>query len=315
MVRVSVIGCGYWGKNLVRNFSELGALHAVSDYDANVAANFANQYGVKSQSFEEVLADPNCDAVAIAAPAELHAELALKALNAKKHVFVEKPIALTESDGQEMENAANSAECVLMVGHLLQYHPAFTKLRTLTRQGVLGKVQYVYSNRLSTGKFRIEENALWSLAPHDVSMILSLIDEVPSAINGAGGAFVTPKIEDEYRLDLSFPSGARAHVFVSWLHPFKEQRLVVVGDKGMAVFEDSHPDKDQKLRLYRHQIDTSGPVPVPNKAEVELVEYDQSLEPLQEECRHFLECCSSGRPPITDAKEANRVLSVLVAAS
>lgn len=313
-IKVAVIGCGYWGKNLVRNFAELGALGAVVDHVPEVAEKFAEQYGVKAHTFDDALNDTAINAVVIAAPAEMHADLALKSFQAGKHVYVEKPIALSIEDGEAMAEAAKAAGKTLMVGHLLQYHPAFVKLRSMVEEGELGTLQYAYSNRLSTGKFRIEENALWSLAPHDVSMLLSLFKEEPTEVLGRGGAFVTDGVEDEHHVDISFPSGARAHVFASWLHPFKEQKLVVVGDKAMAVFEDSEPEKAKKLRIYRHKIDTSGPVPAPIKADVEYVPFDMDAEPLKEECRHFLDCCASGTTPLTDADEANAVLKVLVAA-
>ncbi len=313
-IKVGVVGCGYWGKNLVRNFAELGALWTVTDPAAETAKQFAQQYGVKSLSFEQVISCDDVNAVAIAAPAELHASLTLQALAAGKHVYVEKPIALSIEDGESMGQAAKRQSKVLMVGHLLQYHPAFVKLREMVETGELGALRYAYSNRLSTGKFRLEENALWSLAPHDVSMLLSLFKETPTEIIGRGGAYITPGVEDEHHVDLTFPSGARAHIFASWLHPFKEQKLVVVGEKAMAVFEDSEPDPAKKLSLYRHVIDTSGPVPVPHKADVEYVPYEMTLEPLREECRHFIECCATGQTPRTDAVEANAVLSVLVGA-
>ena len=311
---VAVIGCGYWGKNLVRNFSELGALAAVVDHDPAIATQFANEYKVTAYTLEEALAAEEISAVVIAAPAELHAEIALQAFANGKHVYVEKPIALTVEDGQAMAAAASESGKTLMVGHLLQYHPAFSVLREMVRAGDIGPIRYAYSNRLSTGKFRIEENALWSLAPHDFSMLLSLFEEQPSEITGRGGAYITPGVEDEYHVDMSFPSGARAHIFASWLHPFKEQKLVVVGEKAMIVFEDSEPEKEKKLRIYRHAIDMSGPAPVPVKAEVEYVPYDLAAEPLKAECGHFLDCCLSGQNPRTDAKEALNVLRAMVAA-
>ena len=314
-ITVAVVGCGHWGKNLIRNFSELGALNAIVDPDKTLAEKFSDQYGVPAATYDEVCANPDITGVVIAAPAELHAQLALQAFSAGKHVYVEKPIALTVEDGEAMKQAAEKQGKVLMVGHLLQYHPAFIKLRQVVEAGEIGKVRYAYSNRLSTGKFRVEENALWSLAPHDFSMLLSLFKEPPTEIVGRGGAYVTPGIEDEYHVDMTFLDGARAHVFASWLHPFKEQKLVVIGEEAMIVFEDSEPEKPQKLRIYKHKIDTTGPAPVPQKADVEYVPFDMDAEPLREECRHFLECCENNTRPRTDADEALAVLRALVAAS
>jgi predicted dehydrogenase len=311
---VAVIGCGHWGKNLVRNFSALGALAAIVDPRAEVAAKFAKEYGVDALSLDEVLASDAITAVVIAVPAEMHAKIALEAVAAGKDVYVEKPVALTMEDASAIADAARAADRILMVGHLLQYHPAFEALLSSVRAGDLGTIQYAYSTRASTGIFRTEENALWSLAPHDFSLMLALFDESPDHVEGTGAGWVTPGIEDEYRVNMTFPSGGRAHIFASWLHPFKEQRLVVVGTKAMAVFEDTHPDKEQKLRLYRHSIDHRSGKPVPVKAEAEILPYDMAAEPLRQECQHFLDCCASRANPRTDAKEALAVLQAMIMA-
>jgi len=309
-VKIAVIGCGYWGKNLARNFAELGALAAIVDPNPETAAHHAKTHNVAAMDMKSALADDNIKGVVIAAPAELHKTLTLEAIAAGKHVYVEKPLALSVSDGEEMRDAAKAAGVTLMVGHLLQYHPIFVALRDMVKAGDLGKLRYAYSNRLSMGKFRLEEDAFWSLAPHDVSMILSLFDEAPIEVRGGGLDFITEGVADESRLDMVFPSGGRAHVFASWLHPFKEQRLVVVGDKAMAVFEDSQPDWDKKLTLYKHEIDMSDRVPAPVKAEPEYIVVPKG-EPLKSECQHFLDCVASGDTPFTDAEEALRVLRVL----
>lgn len=309
--KVALIGCGYWGRNLARNFAELGALGAVVDANPDAAKSEAGKYGAIAMTVEQAMAERSLVGVAVAAPAEFHADIALRAFAAGKHVFVEKPIALSIDDAERMRAAAEKSGKTLMVGHLLRYHPAFETLLDLVRAGTLGQLRYAYSNRLSLGKFRVEENVLWSFAPHDVSMLLALFGEEPVSVSGAGGAFVTPNIQDEFRLDMVFASGARAHVFSSWLHPFKEHRLVVVADRAMAVFEDSLTGKD-KLKIYRHQIDTAGPAPQPRKAEPEFVPYPPS-EPLRNECEHFLDCCAGKAKPRTDAKEAIAVLRTLMA--
>lgn len=310
---LAVIGCGYWGKNLARNFAQLDALACVVDPNPDVAKAQADANGVSPMTLDEALANSNITSVAIAAPAELHKDLTLQALAAGKHVYVEKPLALSVADGEIMRDAANKAGLKLMVGHLLQYHPVFVALRDMVRAGDLGKLRYVYSHRLSMGKFRLEEDAFWSLAPHDVSMILSLFESEPVEVRGGGLDFVTPGIADESRLDMVFPGGARAHVFASWLHPFKEQRLVVVGDKAMAVFDDTKP-WEQKLSLYHHEIDDSGAVPAPVKADPIYVDVPQG-EPLKSECAHFLDAVQNNTQPFTDAEEALRVLRVLEAPS
>ena len=309
-VKLAVIGCGYWGKNLARNFAELGALAAIVDPNPETAKFHAEAHGVEAMDMARILSDPSIDGVVIAAPAELHKALALEAIAAGKHVYVEKPLALSVQDGEIMAKAAKAAGVTLMVGHLLQYHPIFAHLREMVKAGDLGQLRYAYSNRLSMGKFRVEEDAFWSLAPHDVSMILSLFDEEPSEVRGAGLDFITKGVADEARLDMVFPSGGRAHIFASWLHPFKEQRLVVVGDKAMAVFEDSQPDWEKKLSIYRHKIDTTDTVPAPVKAEAEYIAVANG-EPLKSECQHFLDSIENGTTPLTDAQEALRVLRVL----
>lgn len=312
---IAVVGCGYWGSNLVRNFSELGALRAVVDAFPATADRVAQQYGVEALSFEQAIAHPEIAGVAIAAPAELHAKLVIEVLGADKHVFVEKPLALNERDGLAIKAAAEKAGKTLMIGHLLQYHPAFATLLKMVRDGELGELRYAYSNRLSLGKFRVEENALWSFAPHDLSMLLALFDEEPIEVVGSGGAYVTPGIDDFSRVDLTFSGGRKAHAFASWLHPFKEHRLVVVGSRAMAVFEDSLAGAD-KLRLFRHEIDTSGREPAGKKAEAEPIAYPtgKENEPLRLECQHFIDCVAGVTQPRTGADEALRVLRALIQA-
>jgi len=234
--------------------------------------------------------------------------MAREALLAGKDVFVEKPLALTREEGQSLVDLAAQTGRVLMVGHLLHYHGAVRKLKELAAAGELGRVNYVYSNRLNLGKIRREENILWSFAPHDVSVILSLASEAPDSLACQGGAYLHAKIADVTVSTLSFASGLRAHIFVSWLHPYKEQKLIVVGEKKMAVFDDLEPA--EKLRIYPHAIEWKEGLPVPVKAEAELVEFDRS-EPLREECRHFLECVENRRQPLTDGAEGLRVLEVL----
>jgi UDP-2-acetamido-3-amino-2,3-dideoxy-glucuronate N-acetyltransferase len=312
-VPVAVIGCGYWGKNLVRNFSELGVLAAISDPDEAVAANLSQHFDTPVRSLDFVLGDSSIAAVAIAAPAVHHAPLARRALEAGKHVFVEKPLALTLVEAERLCRLAEQRNRCLMVGHLLQYHPAFIALRNLVQRGELGRLQYLYSNRLNLGKVRREEDILWSFAPHDLSMILSLVGQEPTEVSASGAYFLHRTIADVTTTHLAFPGGEQAHVFVSWLHPFKEQKLVAVGDRAMAVFDDGLP-WSEKLRVYPHRIDWRETMPVPQRAEARAVALEEG-EPLEFECRHFLECVATGARPRTDGQEGLRVLRVLTRAS
>lgn len=309
--RVVVAGCGYWGANLVRNFAALGSLAAVVDPRPAVADGFAKKYSVPARSWGEVLADPAVEAVAVAAPAEQHARLVGEALDAGKHVFVEKPLALRHAEGETLVEAAEARGLVLMVGHLLQYHAAFLKMRALVREGALGRLRYVYSNRLNFGKVRREENILWSFAPHDISMILALAGEPPVSVHTEGSFHLHPSIADTTLMHMRFASGVDAHIHVSWLHPFKEQKLVVTGDKAMAVFDDSLPWTG-KLTLYPHSIDWIDGQPEPRKAAGQPVEVQES-EPLRDECAHFLESIGAGSRPRTDGREGLAVLAVLEA--
>jgi UDP-2-acetamido-3-amino-2,3-dideoxy-glucuronate N-acetyltransferase len=313
MIKVVVTGSGYWGKNLVRNFHALGALAGICDKDPRILQNLQEMYDgvVTFQRFDDLLdgSGPSVDAIAIATPAESHYELTKKAILAGKHVFVEKPLALTVDEGRELVELAEKKQLTLMVGHILQYHQAVIKLKEIIESGELGKIQYLYSNRLNIGKIRAEENILWSFAPHDISVILMLLEEMPQTVYATGGSYLQHQIPDTTLTALDFPSGVKAHIFVSWLHPFKEQKLVVVGDKKMAVFDDV---SGEKLLLYPHKIEWLHRIPVAAKAEAEPVQVEMQ-EPLKAECQHFLECATKGMPPRTDGREGLRVLQVLQA--
>ena len=227
--QVAVVGTGYWGRNLARNFHELGALATLCDSNDEALQRLGEQYpGCRTHaSYAEVLGDNTLSGVALATPAETHANLVREALLAGKDVFVEKPLCLSVPTGQELITLAREQGRLLMVGHLLWYHPAILKLKELIDAGELGRIQYIYSNRLNLGKIRREENILWSFAPHDISVILGLVEEVPEEVHAQGGNYLHQRIADVTVSLLSFPSGVKAHIFVSWLHPFKEQKLVV----------------------------------------------------------------------------------------
>jgi UDP-2-acetamido-3-amino-2,3-dideoxy-glucuronate N-acetyltransferase len=311
-INVCVVGCGHWGKNHVRNFSQLGHLYAICDANTTVTTQLAAQFGIAKvyAAVEDVWADPNIDAVVLATPAEQHFSMGMDALRAGKDLFVEKPLALDWQEGEEMVDLAKAQKRILMVGHLLHYHPAVIRMKELLREGILGRIEYIYSNRLSMGKIRREENALWSFAPHDISVILSIVRELPLQVTCTGGAYLQPNIADVTISNLLFERGARSHIFVSWLHPYKEQRLVVIGEKQMLVFEDSR--SDQKLMLYNKDIQLKGGAFEALKPEGKSVDFDSS-EPLSNECQHFINCVIERKQPVTPGEEGVRVLRVLQA--
>ena len=306
---VAVVGVGYWGKNLVRNFYDLGALAALCDSEESVKGNCGRQYaGVRFyREFSALLSDPSVTAVALATPAVTHYEMAKAALEAGKDVLVEKPLAINVEHGEKLVRLADAKGRILMVGHILRYHPAILKLQQLIREGTLGKINYLYSNRLNIGKIRTEENILWSFAPHDISVMLALLNEMPTRVICKGGAWLNHDVFDVTLSHFDFPSGVQAHIFVSWLHPVKEQRLVVVGSEKMAVFDDT---SEHKLILYPHKVEWRDRIPTAVKAKGEIVKLED-LEPLRAECGHFLRCVASRTPPVSDGAEGRRLLRVL----
>jgi len=311
-VNIAVIGAGGWGKNLVRNFSELGVLKTVCDASKELLKTRKSKYPRISftNSYKDVLKDPEIQGVVIATPAATHYEIAKEALLAGKNTYVEKPLALQIEEAKELIALADKSKCILMVGHILRYHPAVNKLKELIDSGELGKIQYVYSNRLNIGKIRTEENILWSFAPHDISVILFLLNETPKSVSATGGNYLQENIADVTLTTMDFPSGVKSHIFVSWLHPFKEQKLIVVGDKKMGVFDDL---TKEKLFLYPHKIEWQNRHPVASKSEVEIIPVEEA-EPLKMECKHFIECIHNNQTPITDGYEGLRVLEILSAA-
>jgi UDP-2-acetamido-3-amino-2,3-dideoxy-glucuronate N-acetyltransferase len=309
---IAVVGCGNWGRNLVRNFAGLGALRAVCDADQALRPALQAQYPglTVASSLDRLLDDPDIRAFVVATPASQHAMHARQCLEAGKDVFVEKPLALDVKEARELADLAERRGRILMVGHLLRYHPGIRRLKALVAEGALGRIQYVYSNRLNLGRFRTEENILWSFAPHDISVLLHLLDEYPSHIQAHGASYLHPDRVDATVTTLQFPSGVAGHLFVSWLHPYKEQKLVVVGEQGMAVFDDV--SAGQKLTLFRHTVEWVDRVPVPRRADGCAVPVGND-EPLAVECRHFLECVRDRTRPLTDAREGIAVLEVLTA--
>ncbi|HWG58389.1 MAG TPA: Gfo/Idh/MocA family oxidoreductase [Candidatus Acidoferrales bacterium] len=307
--KVAVVGCGYWGKNLVRNFHKLGALAAICDSDAARVREMAQAHKVRAiEDFDELLKVKEIGAVVISAPAALHYSLSKRALLAGKDVFVEKPLALRVEEGEELAELAKKQDRIMMVGHLLQYHPAILELKRLISEGELGRVQYIYSSRLNLGKLRTEEDILWSFAPHDLSAILYLLDEEPVSVAAHGSSYLSQNVVDVTLTTCEFSGGVKAHIFVSWIHPFKEQKLVIVGDRKMAVFDDT--ESDRKLVIYPHRIDWIDRRPVAHKSEGTPVALP-AQEPLALECQHFLECVQGHKNPRTDGENGVRVLRIL----
>jgi UDP-2-acetamido-3-amino-2,3-dideoxy-glucuronate N-acetyltransferase len=290
----------------------LNSLYAICDEDKSVLSVFKKKYpeAVVYSQVNDLIQNSQVDAVVVAAPAESHYSLGREVLLSGKDLFVEKPIALTMRDAEELVALADKQNKILMVGHILEYHPAIVRLNEMVKEGELGNIQYIYSNRLNLGKFRTEENILWSFAPHDISVILGLLDDMPEEVYAHGGNYLNPDITDVTITSLSFAEGVKAHIFVSWLHPYKEQKLIIIGDKCMVMFDDVAPE--DKLFKYGHQIDWVEGQPFPRKDEAEHVKIDQG-EPLKLECRHFLDCITKRENPKTDGENGLRVLEVLEA--
>ena len=317
MTRIGVVGLGYWGPNLARNFDRLpGAeLAWLCDASSDAVARFGSAFpGVRTtSSLDDLLADDTLDAVALATPVPTHAELARRALEAGKHCLVEKPLAQSADEAEQVLETARATGRILMVGHLLEYHPGVERLSQLVDAGDLGQVRYIYSNRLNLGQLRRDENALWSLGAHDVSVILRLAGEEPYECRAVGESYVNEGVEDVVFCYLRFPSGLAAHLHLSWLDPHKERRFTVVGSKRMATFDDMELERkltvydkgfDEDYSSYGEYIARSGDIfspRVPNE------------EPLRIECRHFLECVAQGVTPRSDGEAGLRVVRVLEA--
>ncbi|MDC1123357.1 Gfo/Idh/MocA family oxidoreductase [Nitrospinaceae bacterium] len=312
IINVALIGAGHWGKNLARVFYELGVLKTICDSSEETLKRKSTKYpGITTtSSYADILTSPDIHAVVIATPAEQHYSLAKKSLLADKHVFVEKPLSMNAQEGEDLVQIAKRQEKVLFVGHILQYHSAVQTVKRMLQEGELGKLQYIYSNRLNLGKIRREENILWSFAPHDISVILSLVGEEPVYVTATGTNILHPSIADTTITNMKFSSGIEAHIFVSWLHPFKEQKMVIIGDRKMVVFDDTAPI-DKKLMLYPHQISWKDGVPVPEKKEGSPIELSKNWEePLTTEGRAFIDAIN-GKKALSDGSEGLRVLKVL----
>ena len=313
---LALVGAGYWGRNLARNFHSIGALRMLCDSSPSTLNSYGEDYSSvrKVVTLDQVLEDSAVTEIAIAAPAPAHYRIARAAIEAGKDVYVEKPLCLDESEALELVDLAEQRGRILMVGHLLQYHPCVQKLQVMINAGELGKLCYLTSNRLNLGKIRKEENALWSFAPHDISVILSIAGKrLPEEVRCIGDSYLTDGVSDTTLTAMRFGGRLRAHIYVSWLNPFKEQKLTVVGSEGMVVFDDTRPWAEKLIVFRRYLTWAEGQNPIPSKASSEAVIVPEA-EPLRAECEHFVICCRERKPPRTDGREGLRVLQVLHAA-
>jgi predicted dehydrogenase len=308
--RIAVLGCGYWGSNHIRTLKSLGVLHAVSDANRARAEGFASEQECLAIDPDEIFSRSDVDAIVMALPPQFHAESAIKAVENGKDVLVEKPIALTVADAQRAVAAAEANKRIFMVGHVLRFHPAFEKLKQLIDSGELGEIKYIHSHRLGLGKFHTENDALWDLAPHDLSMILAITGTEPVEIRGEGAALLD-HLSDFAHLHMRFPNGLRSHLFTSRLNPYRERRLTVVGTKAMAVFDDVEP-WDRKLAVYRHAVWQDSGQWAFTQNEPSYVPVEEGM-PLTRELQHFLSCIETREPPRTSGEEGISVLQILTA--
>lgn len=313
-VGIAVAGSGRWGMEHVRIWSDLGCLRVICDKDhrrLQLARERFPSVDVTSD-FAEVLSRDDVNGVVVATPALTHVRLGLRALEAGKDVLIEKPLATSLDDGERVRDRLARSDSVLMVGHVLEYHPAFLKLRELVESNALGGVRYVHSSRLNFGRVRTEESALWSFAPHDIALVLRLVGILPTQVGCTGQSYLSEGVADVTLMDMRFPGSVMAYVFVSWLHPFKEHRFVVVGEDQMAVFDDT-ADWNRKLVVYPHKLDwAEGRIPLTRRAEGEAIPLEPE-EPLRAECLHFLARMRDRQPPLTGIDSALQVLRVLEA--
>lgn len=310
-VKIAVVGAGVWGKNLVRNFYQLGCLHTVCDNSSAAFQKIMDSFPKVNvcSNFNDILQDSAVDAVVIATPPQTHFEFAKQALLHNKDVFVEKPLALNTYEGEVLAKLAYEKNKMMMVGHVLQYHPGIVALQQLASNGNLGKLRYISSSRLSSRRVLQEGGVLWDLAPHDISIVLSLLGEFPIGLSAASTGNAALNLKSTVISHLTFPGGASVDIFASWLYPFKEQKLVVIGDKQVAIFDDTLP-WEEKLMLYPHEITKAQEAFQSGRTGGTPVVLNP-VEPLRAECEHFLNCINDRVCPLTNAQEGIRVLKVL----
>ena len=309
ILKLGLIGGGYWGKNLIREFNKIGFLETICEINPILINQYKNEYLNLhiTDNYQEML--DRVDVVCVSLPAEMHYKFAKEALNNNKDVYVEKPITLNIEEAYELVKIAKEKGRILMVGHLLHYHPAIEKIKELLLS--LGPIKQITANRLNLGIFRTQENVLWSFAPHDISVILSICNSMPDWVQCTGNSSLTKDVHDITNSIMKI-NDTYININVNWLNPYKEQRMSIICEKGMLLFDDM--EKENKLKLYSDYMNWSNninPVPSANKVEPEIIELDLSISPLEKECRHFMECCKNRKNPITDGTEGLRVLKVL----
>ncbi len=311
---VCVVGAGYWGKNHIRILHELGFLGGIVESNKETLNRFAEQYpDVKGfLSLNEALQDKSFLGFTVATPAKTHYSVAKQAMEAGKHVLVEKPLALEKKHAEELIHLSEKNNVNLMVGHVLLFHPAIKKIKELINKGKIGKLQYIYSNRLNLGQVRMDENVFWSLAPHDISVFQYFTNSFPTSIHASGSAFLQEGIHDSTLTQLKYPSGVEGHIFVSWLHPFKEHRLVVIGTEAMITFEDS--SEGNPLKLYAKKIDMENGIPEKIDGPVTLIDYEQKMA-LTEELQYFVSHLDGKKPNIANGQHALEVTKILIIAN
>lgn len=310
--QIAVVGCGGWGRNLIRNFHQLGALAGIcSAHDDPHHQKICDDHGVPLLHPQDILENPQIEGVVVATPSNTHFELAKTYLAAGKHLFVEKPLVTRSDQARTLDNLAQEKDRILMVGHLMRYHPAFQRLQEIIGAGDLGEILHIYSSRLNLGKFLTHENIIWDCAPHDLSMILALYGEAPTTVTATGAAHTTHPHVDMGYVTLNFSHKRHAHIHLSRLHPFKEQKLVVIGSKAMAVLDDTQ-DWGQKLTLHAATHVKDGSQVHAHRGDIHPIPLEKA-EPLKLECQHFLDCIRTGQAPHTPAREAILGLEILEA--
>ena len=309
MANIALLGCGMWGRNIARNLSRLNSLTAVCDADGDRAANFATQFDSQVMTFDDILADPTIDGVMLATNANTHKDLATKALAHGKHVYIEKPMALTLADAKAIETASQQAGKGVMIGHLIRYHPAFISLLEQIKSGAIGKVKHIQANRLAMGRIRNSESVLFDLCPHDLSLILAIAGAQPNKIICHGVSHITKGVVDILSTGLGFASGLSAHMQTSWLSPYKEHRLTVTGETGSLVFDDTKPWQE-KLTLFQDEITQSGTLFLIERASPLTLPIAES-EPLRDEMQAFIDLIDHDITPPTHAHEGVCVQQVL----
>ena len=321
MVKLGLIGAGYWGKNLIRDFNKIGFIDTICEINDELIDEYKKTYPNLNYTnkWSDLLDNTEITAICVSLPAEMHYKFVKEALLADKDVYVEKPITLDIDEAKELVDIANEKQKILMVGHLLHYHPAVQKIKEIIANGEIGKVKNIIANRFNLGIFRTQENVLWSFAPHDISVILSLCgNKLPTWVKCNGQSVLTNGVHDITNSILKFENGNEIYVNVNvnWLNPYKEQKMSIIGDKGMILFDDM--EKESKLKIYKNYIKWSAnlmPQPMANQTIPEIVKISSDNSPLVQECQHFMDCCTNRTKPITPGEEGVRVLRVLDALS